>query len=231
MMADTMDVPAVGNVDKRWLIAGGALTAGIVGYAWWRNGRTAPAPGEGELSPDDLAYAPDAYSGAVIPGGSTVVGTVEPQGDPKTNAEWSQRLVDALENVGFERNYAALTIGKYLSGQQLTTAEALMMQTAIAILGNPPAGALPILKFNNSPNGNTPNPAPSTNVVWQGYRLPVNTNWAELAKKFSASPKPDAIESTKRAIMSRNPTVLNYAGKAKTSVLRKGWIVYIPVHK
>lgn len=190
-MAETVKVPAIGSVKKKWVLAGLGVSAGIVGWAWWHKGTGSTEPaGEGDVTGGDLSYTPDAYSGATgIPGGSTVtnIDPESPFGAPGTNAEWSQRLVDLLEGVGFDRNFAASTIGKYLSGNPLTTNEALSIQTGLALLGNPPAGALPIVKSNPAvppppATGGTAKPsAPSTlnvkkvnNNTWQLSWSPVS---------------------------------------------------------
>jgi len=145
MMPDPqVNVPAVGKVDRKWVMAGLAASAGIVVYAYWRRSQTAETPAtEGDQYAAGDEWSPDAYAGAVAPGGETYdPGGVEVA--PLTNAEWTQRVIDLLDGAGFERNFAATTVGKYLAGQQLNTAEKLLMQTAIALLGYPPSGAIPI---------------------------------------------------------------------------------------
>jgi hypothetical protein len=157
-MPENINVPAVGKVDRRWVLAGGAAVAGIILFTYWRNARAAGEEpiGEGETYAGDQ-WTPDAYIGATAPGGETYdPGDIEDT-TPTTNAEWSQRVVDLLENVGYDRNKAAATVGKYLSGQPLDATEKLIIQTAIALLGNPPAGALPIIPGPTPPT--TPPPA------------------------------------------------------------------------
>jgi hypothetical protein len=154
-MPETMQVPAVGKVKRQWVFAGLALSAGIVGYAYWARSRlpAEEAPGEGDAYGGEQ-WSPDAYAGATEPGGSTV----EPVegAAPLTNADWAQRVTDLLEGAGFERTFAATTIGKYLSGNPLTLSEKLLIQTAIALLGYPPAGALPIVSAPDTPTTTPP---------------------------------------------------------------------------
>jgi hypothetical protein len=163
---EQVNVPAVGRVDRKWVIAGLGVSAGIVAYAWWRRSSVAeaPVPGEGDLAAEDLygtagtgGQGIDAYQGAAV-GGASYSGQPAGEGPPLTNAEWAQRVVDLLEGVGFERNFAATTIGKYLSGNALTTAEKLLVQAAVGLLGYPPAGALPIISAPATP---TPTPTPT----------------------------------------------------------------------
>jgi hypothetical protein len=162
-MPEQVNVPAVGKVDRKWVFAGLAAAAGIAVYAYWRRaGQEGPAPGSDEqldaagYIPSD--WSPDAYVGATAPGGETYDPTIVDQA-PLTNADWTQRVVDLLENVGVDRNKAAITVGKYLSGQPLDASEKLIIQTAIALLGNPPAGALPIISAPSTPTTTPTNPA------------------------------------------------------------------------
>lgn len=233
-----MNVPAIGKVKKQWVIIGLAVSAGIVGYAWWKNGKGQPAASEGDVTADDLAYTGvDSFRGAVTAGGSTVSGTVPGEGPPLTNAEWTQRVVDLLEGVGFDRNFAAATIGKYLAGNPLTTAEAILVQTALGLLGNPPAGALPIIKGN----GGTTDPPPSggsggtggVKTTWQGHKVTADEsrlNRRQFAAKYAGSPgNATSVESTLRAIRAKNPAV--WLASNGTDHFKAGWIVLVPVHK
>lgn len=178
-MPEQVNVPAVGKVDRKWVFAGLAAAAGIAVYAYWRRAGQAqgPAPGSEEQL-DEAGYipsdwSPDAYIGATAPGGETYDPTIADT-TPLTNAEWTQRVVDMLENVGIDRTKAAQTIGKYLSGQPLDASEKLIIQTAIALLGNPPAGALPIISAPSTPTTTTPSPATKlakpTIRYWAGLR-------------------------------------------------------------
>jgi hypothetical protein len=155
MAEGEVNVPAVGKLDRKWVIAGGALVVGVVGYAYWARSRAAaePLPGEGEAFGGEQ-WSPDAYTGADAPGGSTI----EPVegAAPLTNADWSQRVIDLMEGAGIDRTFAAQTIGKYLAGNPLTTAEKLAIQTAIALLGYPPSGPIPI---TSAPEATVPTPA------------------------------------------------------------------------
>lgn len=174
-------VPGVGKVDKKWVFAGLAASAGIIVFAYWRNSQaTEEVPGEGDQYASGDDYTPDAYIGATQPGGETYDPNDVTENVPTTNAEWSQRVIDALESVGYERAAAAQTVGKYLAGQPLNVAERLTIQVAIAMLGNPPAGALPIISAPDTPT--TP-PATggtklATPVMRAGAGDRSNTNYA-----------------------------------------------------
>jgi hypothetical protein len=147
-MAETVNVPGAGKINRTWVMAGAAAVAGIVIFAYWRRAsQPAAAPGEGDYTAGDQ-WSPDAFTGATAPPGGETYDPNDVTGGftaPTTNAEWSQRVIDALANMGFDLTYAASTIGKYLSGNPLNAAEKLLVQSGLAVMGNPPAGALPII--------------------------------------------------------------------------------------
>lgn len=167
-----VNVPGIGKMDRKWVFAGLAAVAGIVVYAYWRSSQTPePSPEEGDQYATGDDYTPDAYIGATQPGGETYDPNASETNVPTTNAEWSQRAIDALESVGYERSTAASAVGKYLAGTPLNLAEKLIIQIAIAMLGNPPAGSLPIISAPDTPT--TPPPATSAKLATPTLRMGV----------------------------------------------------------
>jgi hypothetical protein len=234
-MPDTVKLPVIGPTKKGWVWAGGLAVAGAVIYSYWRSSTTpVAAPGEGELTTDDLAYTGDvdAFAGARTPGGETYDPSIPGDGPPTTNAEWTQRVIDSLEGVGYTRDMAANTIGKYLSGQPLTAAERILIQAAIAIWGNPPAGALPMIDAPTPPTqppGTPPSPHKGNIVGAHGTRLTSNTTLIALARRYAALPSNgDSVEGTKRWILIRNPWLAARGLNKNSSVLKRGWIIIVP---
>ena len=220
-----VNVPAVGKVDRKWLLAGGAAVAGIAVYAYWRSSRVAPAtPGEGDQYAAGDDYTPDAYVGATAPGGETYDPNDGTTNIPTTNAEWSQRVVDALVSMaGYTPELASQTVGKYLAGQPLTLGETMLIQTAIALMGNPPAGALPIISAPTA-GGVVPTPTPTATkltrpVLRVGAGDPRNTIYQLACNKV-----PGAIYyDWKRTAGPGAPTSYRTIGPArKTAPLQRG---------
>jgi hypothetical protein len=234
-------VPGVGNVDRKWVFAGLAASAGIVVYAYWRRSQApAESPVEGDQYATGDEYTPDAYIGATSPGGETYDPNDIETNIPTTNAEWSQRVIDALESVGYDRMKAATTVGKYLGGQPLDATEKLIMQVALAMLGNPPAGALPII---SAPAGTTPPPntggtgtgsGTGTADVPRGDRVNVTQSLESYARHFSKSTSADSVEATKRQILTLNPwlkaAIYGPKGKPYSTPhpVKAGWIIIVP---
>lgn len=169
----TVDVPVVGNIDKRWLYAGAAVTALIIAVAWWR-ARNAPATIE------DPAGAE--YGGELPPDASTTPGLShtppdEPDPDelpPTTNSQWTQRAVTYLESIGYDPQLVATTLGKYLGRQPLTGPEADIVRTAEGAIGKPPQGEHRIIPVGTPPGGQPPSPAPPPPVVPQTVSVKLN---------------------------------------------------------
>jgi hypothetical protein len=223
-LAENVNVPAVGKVDRKWVIAGLGGVAAIVIYAYWRRAQAPeedPAEEGDEYAAGD-EWSPDAYIGATQPGGATYQ-PEETDTDVNTNAEWAQRVVDLLEGVGYDRNLAAATIGKYLAGQPLTTTEKILVQAAIGLLGNPPGGAIPIFSL---PTPTTPTPTTPSGTKLATPRLSANagdrrnTNYALSWTKVPGA----AYYTLKRELGPGSPTSLNVVGTSRrTPALKRNY--------
>jgi len=169
----TLDVPGVGAVDQRWAIGGAALVLGIVGYTWWRRG-TQQATSTTVNTPEDATDAfyeasQDAYQGAfgtpaLTPHGTTADPNSLP---PASNAEWAQRAITMLTAVNIDATMAAMAIGKYMTRQTMSDAEADIVRTAIGMLGQPPQGDFPI----KVGPGSNPVPTPEIQQLWDEWQV------------------------------------------------------------
>lgn len=169
-MADTVKI--LGNNVPKPVAIGGAIAAGAIGIYFYRNKKqetdAIAAAGSSEIDPAtgypygsaEDAAALDSQSNYQMPlnsgygyggyaggSGGGVFGTGQP-GSFTSNAEWAQ-YVEAYEenNLGADAVIVGNAIGKYLTGQPLTTDQVGVVQSAIAIGGYPPV---------NGPNGNPP---------------------------------------------------------------------------
>lgn len=171
-MADVADVPKVGPVDKKYLWAGGALVAGIVFYAYWKDRRaasgTTTAPDPNAIDPaTGLPYS--AETGATAASGVGSVANASGYGTGPatvaitTDQQWAQAVEQDPGLSTFDPNFLSTTLGKYLSGQALTNDEATLVRTAWAFQGQPP-GREPIklVTTGSTPGGGTTGTPPAT---------------------------------------------------------------------
>ena len=187
-MAQTgvIDVPGAGPVPKGWVYVGLAGVAAVVGYAYWKRRNSSSSPEIVEPEIED-------YTGGVQTGGAGVTQPGLPYstgessgavGAPHTNAEWTQAAITALEGVGFDPQFAAVTLGKYLAAQPLNAAEADLVRTAQGLVGRPPVGDVRIIMIgtNSTPAPSTPPTAPERVSVPLNYNL---YQWtAEIAAAY-----------------------------------------------
>jgi len=132
----TVKIPGDGTVKRQWVVVGGALVIGIVGYAWWHAGRAGATPA-GDVAVEQPADLAPADVGSVSSGGGvTDTGATF----ITTNDQWTSRAVAAMVDLGYDAVLVSEALGKFLASQQLTQQEANYVQTAIALVGKPPIG-------------------------------------------------------------------------------------------
>lgn len=157
-MADTVNIPGAGEMKKKTLliVGGGAAVILAVYYVRHKGASQSsqatttpdqidPATGYAYGSPEDAQALADqsAYQNPVGYGGgggpSTSGTTVNPIA---TNAEWTQAAESYLTSNGLSFSPVSSALGKYITGQPLTSSEAGIVNQAIAAVGQPPvAGA------------------------------------------------------------------------------------------
>jgi hypothetical protein len=129
------------------------VVAVVVGYAYYKRSRT-PAtlidPSTGTANLGTGGYQNPAPT-------SPRSGPIDDPDVVSNNAEWARGAIDALEGAGFNRQFAATTIGKYLAGQPLDENELDLVRAAFALAGNPPNYLTPV----SQPSTGTPAPTPT----------------------------------------------------------------------
>ena len=157
-MTATVNVPGVGQVQRRYIFIGGAVVAVIVGGAWIIHLRR---KGSGEITYDPATGSVTGSGGYQnpVPNGPDSSVPVETVPVIDTNAEWGTAAVEALTSAGWDRQFAAIAIGKYLSSTPVTKDEELAVRAAWGMLGRPPVDVQIILQTTGSTPGSGP-PAP-----------------------------------------------------------------------
>lgn len=137
-MTAEMDVPGIGNVQQKWVYAGGAIVLGIGGYAWWKRRGAASSAPTVALNPNDVVPA---TSFTPAPTGNATQNVDSTAGSPPaTNAQWTQQAVTMLANYGFDPIVASAALGKFLTRTGLSASEQEVVQRAVGLLGYPPQG-------------------------------------------------------------------------------------------
>lgn len=148
----------IAGMPKKYVIVGAAAVAGVLGYAYWKNGTSGvETVGVGE----PIEAAADDYESPLGNSGGNSTGNFPGNVDPDaidTNAKWTQAAVEALEASGWERSATLTALGKYLSFKALSANEVTIVMAARAVQGEPPQGG-PFPIKDALPNPTVPAPA------------------------------------------------------------------------
>jgi hypothetical protein len=156
-MAAEVSLPGIGPVDKKWVYVGGAITATIVGIAWWRHLRGGAAASPVADPATGSTGADAGFSNPVKVGPSS--GAAESPSAPASDQEWTQRVLADFRNLGQDSDGVLAVLGKYLSHQALTSDEAAIVRQAWAFEGRPPGNQEIILATGGSTPGTPAPPA------------------------------------------------------------------------
>jgi hypothetical protein len=177
-MADTIKLPALGNVKKQYVYIGGALVVGIVGYAYWtRAAGGAAEPGPAPLEPTPEDYAASFTEGRDAPPTMVGSGSYDDFGAGQvisTNTEWFTAATSSLVDAGYEPITVINTLGKFLQRKPLSTNEQVLVQAAKGFVGEPPLGGPWPIIGELPPPASTPTPAANKLATPTGLRLTVN---------------------------------------------------------
>jgi hypothetical protein len=216
-MPDTVTLPGIGKTQKTtaYMVGGGLVL--IVGIAWYRSknagaASTSSAPASADTSqidpatgfaygsPEDAAALAQQASyvsagGGVAGGGGSPIfnsgGTTAAA--YTTNGQWSQAAEDYLVNTvhsGTNADLIGNALGKYITGQPLTTDQVGIVEQAIAFTGYPPvngpSGYPPSYRTAATPVP-TPTPVPGTPHAPTGLhaarvdRTGISLGWTSVA--------------------------------------------------
>lgn len=140
-----MDVPAVGRVQKRYILIPAGAAAAFVAYRWYRARQDAAAQPQGS---DGLYTTSDMTDmGLSTTGGATNVtgnqGSIVTDATGTgidTNAEWTNDALAKLGNQGYDTAAVSAALGEFLARRALDKSEASIARTAMAMSGQPPEG-------------------------------------------------------------------------------------------
>lgn len=178
----------IAGMPRKYVLVGGAAVAGILGYAYWKNGAT--SAGDSAVV-DPIEASVDEYESPLGNSGGNSTGNFPGNVDPDaidTNAEWTQAAVESLESSGWERSTVLTALGKYLAFKGLTANEVTIVMAARAVQGEPPQGG-PFPIKDALPVPTTPGPAQPTTPRGYGWvKVVKGDNIRTMEKKYGVNP-------------------------------------------
>lgn len=137
-LSGPITLPVVGTFDRRWLLAAGGAVAVVVGAAYLRQ-RANPA----------VVPEVDPATGSEADGGLYENPAPVTQDDAGAGQFWTVHawVEDVAQRLGqlYEPSWVVTVLGRWLAGQPLTNDEADLVRSALALRGDPPGGAPPII--------------------------------------------------------------------------------------
>lgn len=151
VLTGKVDLPGVGEVDKRVAAGVGVAVAGFIGWKYYQSrSATAYDPTQDAVDPgmEDPGTLPS-VSGAVS--GSNSYGQADSSGTSTdsygftgtTNSQWTQYAATQLSQASDTWSYGAIVsaLGAFIANKALTSAQQSIVQAAIALAGYPPEGS------------------------------------------------------------------------------------------
>lgn len=148
-MAEDIDIPKVGKVQKKYVFAAVGVAAAYVGWRYWQVNQ-ASSEDVTTVTPD--VNNPDVSASGVIGGsasGNTQYAGTTTNGTGTsilTNADWTADAVAKLTATGgWDAASVYSALGDYLAAKPLTQTEQSIVNSAIAASGKPPVGTFTVI--------------------------------------------------------------------------------------
>jgi hypothetical protein len=215
--------PPMKKSTRNWLLIGGLGLAGFAVYYAMRSKSSSSASaadlaaqgidpttnmpysqeyggyGTAGVSPSLYGYV-DPSTGAFISGaGAGVIGPSTVIA-PSTNASWAQQVEAYLSNLGYDPQAVGNAIGKYLSGQTLSSDQQGIVAAALGFFGPPPTTVPPVT--TTPPTGQGPSKFKGNRFLlasgaardWVRRKLGLRSGASLLGTKwFTSSGQPTAL--------------------------------------
>lgn len=154
----TINLPVIGEIDKRVAIVIGGGAVLFIGYQYW-SASQAPAADPNAITDTGTTTAdPFTNYGTGYGAADTSTMTTADPNAITTDAQWTREAVDGLETSGTPRADSELALGQWQYRNRLSAAQVAIVLRAVGAYGYPPvAGRLPILQAIVAPA-----PAPNT---------------------------------------------------------------------
>jgi len=161
-MSGEVNLPAVGGVDKRLLLAIGLGGVGFVGYRYWRARKDAAAAPTDATASDFVegdGTTPDVLNSVPTDNrfGQDDQTTEPPSADTfgfrgTTNSQWAEYASTRLsQSETWTYTDIVSALGNFLAGSPLTTLGKQIVQAALGLAGQPPMGQFPLIGGGDAP--------------------------------------------------------------------------------
>lgn len=154
-MSETVDIPKVGALPKKYLVPAGIAVAAFVGWRFWQ-ARQDTSDGDTTITDGEFGAVDTSIpgvAGAVSPTnsyGSGDSGSGDTAGTSlTTNAAWTTYARSQLSG-SYDDAAVVAALGNYLGSQPLSSAQQTIVRAAIAVAGYPPVGSFAVI-----PGGDT----------------------------------------------------------------------------
>lgn len=139
------------------------ILAGMLAIGFWYKSHKAATAGTGTVTSNgttgDSLDGEESADGYVANSGTDSYGTSSGSSSSgssatltTTNAEWASNAANYLDSVGGDPVAIQTALADYLAGQQLTSAQTTIVNQAIAAVGSPPQGVIPVATSSPSVN-------------------------------------------------------------------------------
>ena len=193
-----IDVPGIGNVEKKYVYISAAGIAGFVGYMYWRNRQSQStdttatdttadtSAADSGASDTGATFDPSAYGYSYDYSGSAPVyqapinQTIPVTSGQQitTDAAWDSAAIAQASDMGADPAALSSALGRFLANLCVSNAQADLVRQAEAMLGRPPQSPnLEIKICPSSGNGGSAPTAVSAFHVTQTDKSGISYGW------------------------------------------------------
>lgn len=157
-MADDLNVPKVGKVDKKILVPIVVAAGGFIGYRYWK-ARQSVGTGDEPVDPGFEDMSGGLGPGVTRPGNDYGLPDDSGSGSGSasggfrgtTNSQWSEYVSDRLQQDGrWTYSVIAVALGNFLTSRPTTSEQQQIVQAAIGIAGYPPVSGYGLVSGGNT---------------------------------------------------------------------------------
>jgi hypothetical protein len=156
-MADDVNVPKIGKVDKKILVPIVVAAGGFIGYRYWKARQSVGTGDEVAVDPGFEDMSGGLGPGVTRPGNDYGLPADDTSGATTggfrgtTNSQWTEYVSDRLQQDGrWTYSVIAVALGNFLTAKPTTSEQQQIVQAAIGIAGYPPVSGYGLVTGGNT---------------------------------------------------------------------------------